>query len=175
MRDRRQRALIPLALLASATGARTWTGLAALSSRAPTKLAAVGELIYDKVPSVPRRVDAGSLIGRVAAGAVLGAIVAGRTGHNRAGSAIVGGVIAFASAQVTYRMRRALSGRMPAMAAAFVEDGIVLCTAATGAALLRARPARRGVVEVAAKWKEGGDAHPPRSSSGPKSTGRTSA
>jgi uncharacterized membrane protein len=101
MRDRRQRALIPLALLASATGARTWTGLAAVSSRTPTRLAAAGELIYDKVPSVPRRVAPSSLIGRVAAGAVLGAIVAGRTGQNRAGSAIVGGLIAFASAHLT--------------------------------------------------------------------------
>jgi hypothetical protein len=39
-------------------------------------------------------------------------------------------------------MRRALCERMPAMAAAFVEDGIVLATAATGAALLRGRASR---------------------------------
>jgi uncharacterized membrane protein len=139
MHERPRRALIPLALLASATGARTWSGIAAVSGRTPTRLAATGELIYDKMPSVESRVAPRSLVVRVAAGAVVGAVVAGRTGQSRVGSAIVGGLIAFASAYLTYRMRRALSERMPATAAAFVEDGVVLGTAATGAALLRSR------------------------------------
>jgi uncharacterized membrane protein len=115
------------------------------------RLAAAGELIYDKVPSVPKRVAPSSLIGRVAAGAVLGALVAARTGQNRAGPAIAGGLIAFASAHLTYRMRRALCERMPAMAAAFVEDGIVLGAAATGAALLRGRTSRT------TGWRRGRD------------------
>lgn len=137
MHERQRRALIPLALLASASGARTWAGVAALSRRGPTRLLAAGEMVYDKVPTVPSRVAPSSLIGRVAAGALVGAVVGHRTGRSRTGSAIVGGLIAFASAHLSYRMRRALAERMPATAAALVEDGIVVGAAMTGARLLR--------------------------------------
>jgi len=128
-----------LALLASASGARTWAGVAAISRRTPTKLFAAGEFIYDKVPTVPSRVAPPLLVGRIAAGALVGATVGRRTGRNRAGSAIFGGLVAFASAHATYRMRRALGRRLPAMAAALVEDAIVAGAAVAGAELLRQR------------------------------------
>jgi uncharacterized membrane protein len=130
---------MPLALLAAASGARTWAGVAAISRRTPTKLFAAGEFIYDKVPTVPSRVAPPLLVGRIAAGALVGATVGRRTGRNRAGSAILGGLVAFASAHATYRMRRALGRRLPAMAAALVEDAIVAGAAVAGAELLRQR------------------------------------
>jgi hypothetical protein len=80
-------------------------GVAALSSRTPPRLLAAGELIVDKVPSVPIRVDPALVLGRVAAGALVGAVVGGRTGSNRGELAVIGGLIAFASAHATYRMR----------------------------------------------------------------------
>jgi uncharacterized membrane protein len=131
--------LVPLALLAAASGARTWAGVAAISRRTPTKLFAAGEFIYDKMPTVPSRVAPPLLFGRIAAGALVGATVGRRTGRNRAGSAILGGLVAFASAHATYRMRRALGRRLPAMAAALVEDAIVAGAAVAGAELLRQR------------------------------------
>jgi uncharacterized membrane protein len=131
--------LVPLALLAAASGARTWAGVAAISRRTPTKLFAAGEFIYDKMPTVPSRVAPPLLVGRIAAGALVGATVGRRTGRNRAGSAILGGLVAFASAHATYRMRRALGRRLPAMAAALVEDAIVAGAAVVGAELLRQR------------------------------------
>jgi uncharacterized membrane protein len=130
---------VPLALLAAASGARTWAGVAGISRRTPTKLFAAGEFIYDKVPTVPSRVAPPLLVGRIAAGALVGATVGRRTGRNRAGSAILGGLVAFASAHATYRMRRALGRRLPAMAAALVEDAIVAGAAVAGAELLRQR------------------------------------
>jgi uncharacterized membrane protein len=130
---------MPLALLAAASGARTWAGVAAISRRTPTKLFAAGEFIYDKVPTVPSRVAPPLLVGRIAAGALVGATVGRRTGRNRAGWAILGGLVAFASAHATYRMRRALGRRLPAMAAALVEDAIVAGAAVAGAELLRQR------------------------------------
>jgi uncharacterized membrane protein len=130
---------MPLALLAAASGARTWAGVAGISRRTPTKLFAAGEFIYDKVPTVPSRVAPPLLVGRIAAGALVGATVGRRTGRNRAGSAILGGLVAFASAHATYRMRRALGRRLPAMAAALVEDAIVAGAAVAGAELLRQR------------------------------------
>ncbi len=131
--------LTPLALLAAASGARTWAGVATLSRRAPAILFAAGELVYDKVPTVPSRVAAPLLLGRVAAGALVGVTVGSRAGRNRAGSAILGGLVAFASAHATYRMRRSLGRRLPPMAAALVEDAIVVGAAWAGAELLRRR------------------------------------
>ena len=130
---------MPLALLAAASGARTWAGVAAVSRRTPPKLFAAGEFVYDKVPNVPRRVAPPSLVGRIAAGALVGATVGSRAGRNRAGSAILGGLVAFASAHATYRMRRALGRRLPPMAAALVEDALVVGAAVAGAELLRRR------------------------------------
>ena len=131
--------LIPLTLLSAASGARTFSGVAALSGRSPAKLAAAGELVFDKVPTVPSRIDAPSLVGRIAAGALVGAVVAGRTGGSRRELAVVGGLIACASAYATYELRHALSEHLPAVAAALVEDALVLSAAAGGAALLRQR------------------------------------
>ena len=140
--DGKRGTLLPLALLSAASGARTFAGVAAVSPRTPTRLLAGWELIFDKVPSVPSRLDPPSLIGRVAAGALIGAVVGGRTGANRGASAVVGGLIAFASAHASYRVRRELAQRLPAAAAALIEDTIVLSAAATGAGLLRSRVAR---------------------------------
>ncbi len=130
---------MPLALLAAASGARTWAGVAAISRRTPPKLFAAGEFVYDKVPTVPDACRSASLVGRIAAGALVGATVGSRAGRNRAGSAILGGLVAFASAHATYRMRRALGRRLPPMAAALVEDAIVVGAAWAGAELLRRR------------------------------------
>jgi len=137
MHEETRGSLTPLALLAAASGARTWAGVAALSRRTPARLFAAGELVYDKVPTVPSRITPPLLLGRIAAGALVGAGVGSRARRNRAGSAILGGLVAFASAHVTYRMRRALGRRLPPMAAALVEDAIVVGTAWAGAELLR--------------------------------------
>ncbi len=137
MHDGHRESLIPLALLAAASGARTMAGVAAISPRASTKLLAAAELIADKVPSAPNRVAPALTLGRITAGALVGAAVAGRTGGNRGESAVIGGLIAFASTHATYRLRRALSDRLPAVAAALIEDAIVISAAAAGAALLR--------------------------------------
>lgn len=137
MRNESHDALVPLALLAAASGARTMAGVAAISPRLPAKLLAAGELIVDKVPSAPNRTDPALLLGRVVAGAVVGVAVGGRAGRNRVQSAVIGGLIAFASAHATFRLRRALGRRLPPVAAALVEDAMVVGAVAAGAALLR--------------------------------------
>jgi uncharacterized membrane protein len=138
MHDKKRDALLPLTLLAAASGGRTMAGVAAISARTPPRLLAAAELIADKVPSVPNRVDPALIVGRIAAGALVGVAVAGRTGRNRSELALIGGLIAFASTHATYKLRRALSGRLPSVAAALVEDALVVGAAAVGAALLRA-------------------------------------
>lgn len=137
MRKKTRDALLPIALLAGASGARTGVGLAAIRSRRRAKYLAAAEFVADKLPSAPDRVSPALLFGRVAAGALVGAIVGGRTGANRAEAALIGGAVAFASTHATFRMRRALSRRLPPLAAAFVEDAIVVGAASAGAAMLR--------------------------------------
>jgi uncharacterized membrane protein len=145
MRDEIRPTLVPLTLLAAASGARTMTGVAAIAPGSATKLLAVGELIADKLPNIPNRVDPALLLGRIAAGTLVGAMVGNRTGRNRGTSAIIGGLIAFASAHATYRLRRALSERLPPVTAALVEDTVVLGAAVAGGAMLRsARLSRVG-------------------------------
>jgi uncharacterized membrane protein len=117
-------------------------GIAAVSPRVPSKLLAGAELVADKLPSAPNRVAPALLLGRIAAGAFVGAAVGRRTGMGRGEAALIGGLIAFASTHVTYRMRRSLARRLSPQVAALVEDAVVLGTAAAGAALLRSE--RRG-------------------------------
>ena len=139
MHDEPRDTMLPLALLAAASGARTMAGVAAIVPRGPVRLLAAAELVADKLPGVPNRIDPALVLGRVAAGALVGAAVGGQTGRNRGELAIVGALIAFASTHATYRMRRALSERLPPVAAAFVEDAIVVGAAAVGAALIHRR------------------------------------
>ena len=139
---------ISTALLATAAGARVMTDVSATThvfARANlvgdrvariTKLGAAGELVGDKLPGISNRNDGAALVGRVAAGAVIGAVIGAATQRDRTTMAIAGGVIAFLSAQATYRMRRGLSSRMPALAAALVEDLSILGIASVGAAFL---------------------------------------
>lgn len=134
--------------MAGATGARAMTGLAAVSrlrsqeaSRATTALAAL-ELVGDKLPSVGNRTDIGPLLGRVAAGALIGAAVAHRARTDGARAAIVGGLVAFAAAHITFRLRRRLSRATSPAFAALMEDAAVLALARRGA---RLAPRRRRV------------------------------
>jgi hypothetical protein len=56
-------------------------------------------------------------------------------------AAAIGAATAFASTHATYRVRRALMQRMPAVSAALVEDAMVAGVAVVGATLLRRRQA----------------------------------
>lgn len=132
-------ALLSLTLLASASGARTWAGIAALEPRTVVPVFAAGELVLDKLPSIQPRIAAPSLLGRIAAGAVIGAILARRARADPVALAIAGGLTALVSAHATYRMRHSLTERLPALGAALVEDVMVLAAAAAGASVARRR------------------------------------
>jgi uncharacterized membrane protein len=145
MEERGSSFIAPIALMATATGARTMTGVAAAARTRSPELVKVAaalallELIGDKVPGIPNRTDLGPIVGRVAAGALIGASVARAEGRDRLTGALVGAVCAFAGAHLSFRFRRALSAVLPPMAAAAIEDAAVVATAALGA---RALPPR---------------------------------
>ncbi|MBW3603740.1 MAG: hypothetical protein KY460_02320 [Actinobacteria bacterium] len=68
-------------------------------------LFAVGELIADKLPMTPSRMEAGPLLGRLALGATAGAGIASALGRSRIVGGLLGGVGAAAGALLGSRYR----------------------------------------------------------------------
>ena len=142
-------------LLAAATGARTFFGVATTARRIaaasdgelreparslarPHVVAGISalrafELVVDKLPFIGDRTDAGQLAGRLAGGAAIGASIAAVTGKDRAVYALLGAAAAFAGAHVGFRVRRELSAVLPPTIAAVVEDAAVAALAQAGA------------------------------------------
>lgn len=129
------RSQLPLALLArSAPGACGGAaGLVVRQLHTPvarwlTALAALGELIGDKLPMTPSRLDPGPLAGRFLFGGVAGGILARKAGCSTAAGALLGAAGAGIGAFTGYHLRAALATSSPApdplLGAA--EDGIAL-------------------------------------------------
>jgi uncharacterized membrane protein len=105
----------PLTLLGSGPGRRA------------SYLAAAGEIIADKLPMTPSRVDRGPLIGRIASGALAGTAFASATGVRGARlipPAVAGAAGAFAGSWGGYTARKAAveATGLPDPVVAVVED-----------------------------------------------------
>lgn len=119
-------------LLGLASGLRAFSAPSALALRrrplnAPRRallLAALGELVADKLPSTPSRLERRGLSGRVLSSAISGQLVAGAPGAARG----VGAALASAVAGNTVR------NRVPGIATALCEDGVAIVLASAGAA-----------------------------------------
>lgn len=141
---KRRRGLLPRsAALGFAAGARSTLGVAGAlvaARRAPGRparrfergrlaagaLAVGGELVVDKLPMTPSRLQTPSLVARIVSGAGGGAALA-RQAHARvAGPAVVGGVCAAAGALAGSAWRQAAAARMPPWCAAVAEDAAAL-------------------------------------------------
>lgn len=118
-------------LLGLAAGLRTFSAPAALALRgrplsAPRRAvlaAAAGELVADKLPSMPSRLGRRGLNGRLLSSAISGQLVAGPEGAARgAGAALV-------SAVAGHTLRE----RSPGWVAAVCEDGLAIALASAGA------------------------------------------
>jgi uncharacterized membrane protein len=116
--------LIPLrrsrvAFLRSSSTANTITALA------------IGELVADKLPSMPSRLEAGALTARAASGAVCGAAIASArlsSGRTIAAGAVLGVLAAMAGAYAGYHVRRQISMKLnvPDPGLAVVEDMLAI-------------------------------------------------
>lgn len=119
--------------LGLAAGGRATVGLGApVVARGPKgarillALAVAGELVGDKLPQTPDRTEPGSLAGRAVSGAIGGALLARRGGLGPAPAAALGGVAALAGSFLGIGWRRGASGHVPDLAAALIEDAVVL-------------------------------------------------
>jgi uncharacterized membrane protein len=127
------RALTAPAVLAWAVK-RKWIRLrnlpfaAILSAKASKRITdlAMSELIADKLPFTPSRLKAGPLASRIVSGAVCGAAIYGVAEKPLAEGAVLGGVGAIAGAYAGYYTRRRLSGDMPNLGIAILEDALAI-------------------------------------------------
>ncbi|MFW5973279.1 MAG: DUF4126 family protein [Bacteroidota bacterium] len=102
-----------------------------LSSRRTSAVLAVlaaGELIADKMPFVPARIEPPALFGRAASGALCGAAIAGRYRTAPLSAAAVGAASAVASSFAGYHLRRAVvrTTSLPDPLIAAAEDAVVV-------------------------------------------------
>lgn len=119
----------PAAVLAGADS--HWTG--------PARLAAVGELVVDKLPRTPARLMPASLVVRVLSGALCGRAIAKRTETSLLLGTLAGGVGALATSYGGYYARQYLAKvkNVPDFPIALVEDALAI-----GLARLAAAPSR---------------------------------
>lgn len=90
-----------------------------------------GELVMDKLPTTPSRLDPGPLGGRVVAGAGAAYVVARRLGEDAIPAAVIGGLTAIVGSYAGHAYRGWASKRVPPIAAALVEDAVALSIGAT--------------------------------------------
>lgn len=116
-------------------GWRTWPVLRGVWGRKLMVAASAGEIVGDKLPATPSRLQLAPLGGRIAFGALAGAAL-GTEGRGKAvviRSAIVGGVGGAAGSYAGYHARKAavdVTG-LPDPAVAVVEDAIAVGLAST--------------------------------------------
>lgn len=137
------------ALAGAATGLRSTVGVGALvdtgssglggvlttpPARVVAGLGVAGELVVDKLPITPSRLEPPGLLARVALAAVAGAVIARAAERRIAPAAVVAAATAVVSARVGHDLRGRASKHVPPLAAAVGEDVVAI-----GLAVLAAR------------------------------------
>jgi len=87
---------------------------------------AVSELIADKLPFTPSRLNPGPFAARIVSGAVCGATIYGVVKQPLRKGAVLGGLGAIAGAFAGYHMRRKLSRNLPELGVALLEDALTI-------------------------------------------------
>jgi uncharacterized membrane protein len=99
-----------------------------ISAKASKKLTdlAISELIADKLPFTPSRLQAAPLASRIVSGAVCGATIYGVAERPLAEGVVLGGVGTIAGAFAGYYTRKRLSRDMPNLGIAVLEDALAI-------------------------------------------------
>jgi uncharacterized membrane protein len=142
----------PAAALGAATGMRSTVALAALilrrndglpaamrhpAARLAAAIAGASELVIDKLPMTPSRLEPPGLAGRVVSASLAAAVLA-RSGHQRPIPAMaMASAAALAAAKVCHDARATLARHLPDPAVAVAEDALAI-----GLATLGSRPHR---------------------------------
>jgi uncharacterized membrane protein len=136
------------ALAGAATGLRSTVAMAALINagvpglprqltgyvaKVAASLGVAGELVADKLPSTPSRLQPVGLGGRLALAAAAGAVLARSAKDPLLPTVAVAAAAALLSARIGHDVRAAASKRVPPAAAATAEDALALGLAAASA------------------------------------------
>jgi uncharacterized membrane protein len=94
-------------------------------------IAAIGELVFDKLPSTPSRLTPVPLIARLVIGGLSGGAIAVAARGTLVAGVVCGGLGGIAGALAGYHFRRGLVTRfrLPDVAAALVEDAVTIAGA----------------------------------------------
>ena len=87
---------------------------------------AISELIVDKLPFTPSRLNAAPLSLRIVSGAICGAAIRRSRKRSLTDGAVLGGLGALAGALTGYHVRKRLSRDMPDLAVALLEDAVAV-------------------------------------------------
>ena len=87
---------------------------------------AISELIVDKLPFTPSRLNAAPLSLRIVSGAICGAAIRRSRKRSLTDGAVLGGLGALAGALTGYHVRKRLSRDMPDLAVALLEDALAV-------------------------------------------------
>jgi uncharacterized membrane protein len=98
---------------------------------AALKVMAAGELVADKTPGIPARIEPLPLAARAATGALSGAAVAAADGESAATGALLGGLAAVVATYGMYHLRRRLAEALPVPDAllGLAEDALAVAVA----------------------------------------------
>jgi uncharacterized membrane protein len=144
----RMSSLESAALAGAATGLRSTVGMAALINagafglprqltghvaQVAASLGVIGELVADKLPSTPSRLEPAGLGGRLVLAAAAGAVLARGAKDPLLPAVLVAAAAALLSARIGHDVRAAASKRVPPMAAATAEDTVAFGLAAASA------------------------------------------
>jgi uncharacterized membrane protein len=93
-----------------------------------TLLAATGEMVADKLPTTPSRLEEGPFLGRITLGAAAGSGVSAAFGGSRITGALLGAAGAAAGSVAGYRLRVAAARRtrLPDTALGLLEDALAV-------------------------------------------------
>lgn len=142
------------ALAGAATGLRSTVGLAALidartaglpalltrpRARAAARLGVASELVLDKLPSTPSRLEPAGLAGRIVFAGVTGAVLARGANQPVLEAAVIASAAAMASAKLGHDARAAAAQIFPSFAVAVAEDGLAVGLAAAASCRPHAR------------------------------------
>jgi uncharacterized membrane protein len=92
------------------------------------KALAVGEMVADKLPFMPKRTWLPALIARTVSGAVMGASVYNSEKESMLNGALIGGASAVFATYMSYNIRRVLtkSFHIPDFVVAIAEDSLII-------------------------------------------------
>jgi uncharacterized membrane protein len=109
---------------------RVERALASRPARVLLGAAAMGELVADKLPETPSRMNTGSLIARAVCGAIGGGVLMHRARQPALVGAVIGALGAVSGASAGYHARRALTRQgVPDAAVAVLEDVLAVAIA----------------------------------------------